>query len=777
MAPVFSRVAVIGAGVMGSGIAAHVANAGVPVLLLDVVPDGASDPNALAAGAISRLREASPSPFVTRDTAAKVTAGHLPGDAHQLASCDWIIEAVVEDVGVKRALYAQLDTWARPDAVITSNTSTIPLAHLLEGSSPAFRRRFAITHFFNPPRWMRLLELVTGPETAPEVASALEHFGDRHLGKGVVRAKDTPGFIANRIGTFWMEVAVQEALALGMSVEDADAVCGKPMGVPATGIFGLLDLVGLDLMPHIAASFARTLPADDRYRRVQRDVPLVQQLIADGYTGRKGKGGFYRVRREADGRKVTEVVDLATGVVRPKVATALRSARARHVTELVNGTDTGAEYARRVLAQVLAYAFETAGEIADDFASVDTAMRLGFNWQQGPFELADALGVARVADWVAARGEPVPPRLAQTVAAGGCYRVQDGRREQQGADGAWHGVQRPGGVTTLADVQRAAKPLEKNGSAALWDLGDRVLGVEFRSKMNALDGDTMAMLHRAVARAGRGDGPFRAIVLHNEGKHFSVGANLGLLLYGINLAAWRDIEKLIIAGQQAYLALRYAPVPVVGAAHGMALGGGCEVLLHCDAVAAHLETSMGLVESGAGLVPGWGGCTQMLLRHVTAGDPADPMPAVLRTMEQIAKATTAPNAVEAQRAGFLRPHDVVVMNEARLLGDAKHLALSLSEGYRPPPPPVLRLPGAAILPVIEAGVQAMVAAGQATAHDAVVAGALARVLTGGDTTPDRVLREADLHALERDAFLRLVREPRSRERIEHLLATGAPLRN
>jgi 3-hydroxyacyl-CoA dehydrogenase len=777
MAPAISRVAVIGAGVMGSGIAAHLANAGVPVLLLDVVPDGASDPNALAAGALSRLREAKPSPFVTRDTAARVTPGHLPGSSAQLAECDWIIEAVVEDVAVKRALYAQLETWARADAIISSNTSTIPLADLVQGVSAGFRRRFAITHFFNPPRWMRLLELVAGPDTAPEVVEALESFGDVRLGKGVVRCHDTPGFIANRIGTFWMDVAVQEALALGLTVEDADAICGKPMGIPSTGIFGLLDLVGLDLMPHIAASFARTLPAADRYRRVQREIPLVRQLIDGGFTGRKGKGGFYRVSKDANGKKVTAVVDLTTGTVRASVPTTLRSARARSLGELVSGTDAGAEYARRVLGQTLAYAFETADAIADDFASVDTAMRLGFNWNAGPFEMADALGVAHVAAMITARGEVVPPRLAAAVAAGSCYRVHNGQRQQWGRDGSWQPVRRPGGVTTLADVQRAAKPLEKNGSAALWDLGNQVLGVEFRSKMNALDGDTMAMLHRAVARAGRGDGAFRAIVLHNEGRHFSVGANLGLLLYAINLAAWRDIEKLMVAGQQAYLALRYAPVPVVGAAQGMALGGGCEALLHCDAVAAHLEASMGLVESGAGLVPGWGGCTRMLLRHVAAGDPSDPMPAVLRTMEQIGKATTAPNAAEAKRAGFLAEHDVIVMNDARLLEDAKRLALSLATGYQPPARPVVRLPGAAIVPVIEAGVQAMVDAGQATAHDAVVAGALARVLTGGDTTPDRVLREADLLALEREAFLRLVREPRSRERIEHLLATGAPLRN
>nr|MCU0623190.1 enoyl-CoA hydratase/isomerase family protein [Gemmatimonadaceae bacterium] len=367
--------------------------------------------------------------------------------------------------------------------------------------------------------------------------------------------------------------------------------------------------------------------------------------------------------------------------------------------------------------------------------------------------------------------------LEGAVRAGRCHRVVEGRREQLGRDGAWQPVTRAGGIMTLGDRALAARPLEKNGSAALWDLGDGVLGVEFTGKMNALDGEVMTMLHRAVARAGRGDGAFRAIVIHNEGRHFSVGANLGLLLYAINLAAWRDVEKLITAGQAAYAALRYAPVPVVGAVQGMALGGGCEVLLHCDAVVAHLEASMGLVETGVGLVPGWGGCTRMLLRHAASGDPADPMPAVIRTMEQIGKAETAANAADARDKGFLTARDVIVMNPDRLLDEAKRTALAMVDGYQPPRRPVLRLPGALVLPVIEAGVQGMVAAGQATAYDAVVATALARVLTGGDTSPERVVREADLLTLEREAFLTLVREPRTRERIEHMLATGQPLRN
>ncbi|MDX2182450.1 MAG: 3-hydroxyacyl-CoA dehydrogenase NAD-binding domain-containing protein [Gemmatimonadaceae bacterium] len=772
-----SRAAVLGAGVMGSGIAAHLANAGIPVRLLDIASSGDGPRDARARDAITRLLAASPSPFLTREAAALVSPGTLEDDLAQLADCDWIIEAVLEDLPTKQALYERLEAVRHDQAIITSNTSTIPLAQLVAGRSPAFAAHFAVTHFFNPPRWMSLLELVGGPATRPAVLDALQAFGDLRLGKRVVRCHDTPGFIANRIGTFTLQIALQDAIALGLRVEDADAICGKPMGLPKTGVFGLLDLVGLDLMPRVTASLLANLPPHDRYRRLVHETPIVATLVAAGFTGRKGGGGFYRITKRADGSKQTQVVDLASGALRDAGPPTLASARARHLRDLLAATDVGGELARRVLTQLWAYAFEVGPEIADDFASVDRAMRDGFGWTAGPFEMADALGLRAVVTLLEQRGEAIPPRLAAAVAAGGCYRVAGGALEQSDATGGWHAVRRPEGVETLADVTRRARPLEKNGSAALWDLGDRVLGVEFKAKMNALDGDVMQLLHRAIARAGQGDGAFGAIVLHNDGAHFSVGANLGVLLYAINLAAWRDAEKLIIAGQEAYAALRAAPVPVIGVHHGMALGGGCEALLHCDAVVAHVEATMGLVETGVGLIPGWGGCTRMLLRAIAAGDANDPMAAIVRTMELIGKAKTSKNAVDAKRLGLLMPHDVIVMHPDRLLDEAKRVAREMAPTYVPPTPARVRLPGTALVPVIEAGVQGLVAAGEATAYDAVVAGALARVLTGGEATLERTVRERDLLALEREAFLRLMREPKTRERVEHMLATGTPLRN
>ncbi len=779
MALEISRAAVLGAGVMGSGIAAHLANAGIPVLLLDVVPAGATDRNALAAGAVARMQAAEPSPFFTKDVAARVTVGNLEDDLAKLADCDWIVEAVLEDLDVKQALYARVDAVRRAGSIVSSNTSTIPLAQLVAKAAPAFRRDFCITHFFNPPRWMRLLEVVAGPDTRPEVIEAVRQVGDVALGKSVVACHDTPGFIANRIGTFWMQAAVQEALDLGLTVEQADAICGRPMGIPKTGIFGLMDLVGIDLMPHVGASLLANVPEGDRYRAYYRDLDLIRTLIAQGLTGRKGKGGFYRVTK-ADGKKVTEVLDLATATYRAPQEVTLASVKAARggLGALVSHPDLGGRYAWRVLSQTLAYACEVAAQIADTIPDIDEAMRTGFNWERGPFEMLDALGAKAVADRLAAEGAAVPPLLAQAAAAGGAYRIADGRRQALGFDGAWHDVVRAPGVLALVDVKRAAKPVARNGSCSLWDLGDGVLCAEFTTKMNALDPDVMAMLRTAIATITGSNGRWGALVLANEGANFSVGANLGLLLYGVNLAAWGDMDRLITDGQQTYAALQRAPFPVVGAHHGLALGGGCEALLHCDAIVAHAEASMGLVEAGVGLLPGWGGCKELLARQLAAlGADGDPMAAIARTMECIGKARTARNAFEARALGFLRPSDVIVMNRDRLLAEAKATALRLRDGYAPPAKRTWHLPGAEAKAAVDAVVGAMVEAGQASAHDAVVSGAIATVLTGGDTTMARRLSDDDLFALERAAFLRLAKEPKTWRRIEAMLATGTPLRN
>ncbi|MDB6083568.1 MAG: putative 3-hydroxyacyl-CoA dehydrogenase [Gammaproteobacteria bacterium] len=769
------KATVIGAGVMGAGIAAQFANAGVPVLLLDIVPDGAANRNALAEGAIAKMLKTEPAPFMSSRAAKLVTAGNIEDHLAQVAQSDWIVEAVVERLDVKQALYRKLDAVRRPGTAVSSNTSTIPLALLTEGLSDAFSRDFLITHFFNPPRYMRLLEIVTGPNTDPQVAEAVGHFADLMLGKSVVRCKDSPGFIANRLGVYWLQLGVLEAIELGLTVEDADAVIGKPMGIPKTGVFGLIDLVGLDLMPHINASLAKSLPPSDAFHAANRELPLIRKMIADGNIGRKGKGGFYRLNR-AGGAKIKEAIDLATGEYRserkrdvPELAGASKNLRA-----LLSDPGKIGQYAWRVLSNTLAYAASLVPEASDDIDAIDEAMRLGYNWQWGPFELIDKLGADWLGDKLEREGLPVPA-LLRAARGKTFYRLQDGRRQYLGTDGAYHDLQRPAGVLMLEDVKRVSKPVLKNGSAAVWDIGDGVLCFEFTSKSNSLDDQIIALLGKTIPLVQTN---YKALVIYNEGRNFSVGANLGLAIFAANIAAWGEIEKLIAAGQQTYKALKYAPFPVVSAPSGMALGGGCEIVLHSDAVQAHAETYIGLVECGVGVVPGWGGCKEMLSRWTASGLlPKGPMPAPTKVFETVSTATVSKSAAQAKELLFLRADDGITMNRYRLLADAKALALKLAADYVPPKPVELKLPGASGKVAFTMAAEGFRRRGVATDHDMVVAEALAGVLSGGPADVIDVVNEDQLLTLERAAFMRLMKTPGTLARIEHLLVTGKPLRN
>ncbi len=773
-----ARIGVVGAGVMGGGIAAHAANAGAEVLLLDRVAAGAADRNAIAAGALQALAKADPAPFMTKAAARRIRPGNIEDDLESLAGCDWIIEAVVEDLAVKRDLYAALETVLRPGMAVSSNTSTIPLARLTEGRGADFRRAFLITHFFNPPRYMRLLELVAGPETDPEIVARVARFADLRLGKGVVVCRDTPGFIANRIGAMWMEAAVQAALAEGLTVEEADAIAGRPMGVPKTGVFGLLDLVGIDLMPKVAASLLESLPADDPYRRVRRPVPLLDRMIAEGLTGRKGKGGFYRLARDPSGGRSKQRIDLTTGTYaaaeRPRIP-AVEAARSGGLPALLADPGPHGRFAATMLGETLAYAAALVPEIAPDIASVDRAMRLGYGWEKGPFELIDAVGPGWLAAWLNGRGRIVPPLLARAVEQGGFYRVVEGRLEQLAPDGLWIPVARPEGVIELADVKRAGPPLLANRSAALWDLGDGITCLEFTTKRNTLDEGVLEMIERGLALTARAH---RAMVIYNDGPDFTLGANLGLALFAANVAAWDEIEMLVAAGHRVYAALARAPVPVVVAPAGLTLGGGCEMLLHAPAVQAHAETYCGLVEAGVGLVPAWGGCLRMLQR-ARLHPPHGPVAPVLRVFETIALAKVARSAFEARTLSFLRPEDGITMNRDRLLADAKARALAMAEaGWTPPEPPdPLHLPGEAGRLAIGLGVEALRRQGRVTPHDEVVAEALARLLSGDGCDVLDAVDEAAMHGLERRHFMALIRTEATLARIAHTLDTGKPLRN
>ncbi|MDB6108091.1 MAG: putative 3-hydroxyacyl-CoA dehydrogenase [Gammaproteobacteria bacterium] len=770
------KAAVIGAGVMGAGIAAQFANAGVPVLLLDIVPAGAANRNVLAEGAISNMLKTDPAPFMSARAAKWVTAGNVEDHLAQIADCDWIIEAVTERLDVKQPLYRKIDALRRPGCAVSSNTPTIPLRLLTQGLSDGFTRDFLITHFFNPPRYMRLVEIVTGADTDLQLAQTVCHFADHVLGKSIVRCKDSPGFIANRLGTYWLQVGVAEAIDAGLTIEAADAVIGKPMGIPPTGVFGLIDLVGLDLMPHINASLTAALASGDAFHAANRDLPLIQQMIAQGLTGRKGKGGFYRLNR-ANGGKAKEAIDLATGVYRPE--------RKPELTELHGGSndlrallssDTKVgRYAWRVLGQTLAYASSLVPEAADNINAIDAAMRLGYNWRWGPFELIDRLGASWFAGKLEQHGLPVPVLLA-AARDESFYRLLDGRRQFLGTDGAYHDIERPEGVLMLEDIKRLATPVLENTSAAVWDIGDGVLCFEFNSKSNALDDQIMALLGKTIALV---QSKYKALVIYNEGRDFSVGANLELALFAANMAAWSEIEKLIAAGQQTYGALKYAPFPVVSAPAGRALGGGCEILLHSDAVQAHAETYMGLVECGVGLVPGWGGCKEMVFRWAGSNSlPRGPMPAPAKVFELVSTATTSKSAAHAKELLFLRPDDGITMNRDRLLADAKARALKLADNYEPPKPPLgFRPPGAAGKLAFAMAVEDFHRRGIATDHDVVVADALAVVLSGGPANLVDTVSEDQMLALERTAFMRLISSAGTLARIEHLLATGKPLRN
>lgn len=771
------RVAVIGAGVMGSGIAAQVANAGVPVLLLDIVPPEGPR-NALAQGAIERMLKADPAPFMTKKAAALVTPGNLEDDLAALADVDWIIEAVVEKPEVKRALFSKLDGVRKAGSVVSSNTSTIPLARLVDGQSETFAQDFLITHFFNPPRYMRLLEIVSGPTTRLEALAAVQAFGDVRLGKGVVLCKDSPGFIANRIGMYWIQMALNEALQRGLSVEEVDAVMGRPLGFPKTGIFGLMDLVGLDLMPYLAGSLKANLPPEDPFCQAYVLPPVVAEMIANGYTGRKGKGGFYRVNKSAGG-KIKEAVNLQTGAYAPVQSPTLASAEAGKkggIRGVLTHPDKGGQYARAVMLRTLAYAASLVPDVADSVADVDTAMTLGFNWGSGPFAMMDALGTDILIAELEKEGIAVPPLLAQAKGRR-FYRVEGKAFQHLTPAGTYAPVVRPEGVLLLADIKRVSQPVAKNASASLWDIGDGVLCLEFHSKMNAIDLDIFALERKAISLIGDGKGVWKALVVHNEADNFSVGANLGMAMFLINTALWSQVEQFVQEGQETYKALKFAPFPVVAAPSGLALGGGCEILLHADHVQAHAETYCGLVEVGVGLIPGWGGCKEMLLRCFERPKGGGPLPPVAAAFETIGTAKTAKSAFEAKEIGYFRKSDGLTMNRDRLLYDAKMKALELAKNYHPPEPKTLRLAGPTIKAALSLAVEGLVQQGKATPHDVVVSGHLADVLSGYDSDITAERTEDDMLLYERKAFVQLVRTPGTIARIEYMLANGKPLRN
>ncbi|MDX2222998.1 MAG: 3-hydroxyacyl-CoA dehydrogenase NAD-binding domain-containing protein [Rhodospirillaceae bacterium] len=773
------KAAVIGAGVMGAGIAAHLTNAGVPVVLLDIVPKDATNRNVIAETAIKKLEKSDPAAFMSKRNARLITPGNTEDHLDLLKDCDWIVEAVIERLDIKQALYKRIDQHRKKGSIVSSNTSTIPLKELVGGLPDAFAADFMITHFFNPPRYMRLLEIVASEKTRKDAVETIRAFGDVGLGKGVIVCKDTPGFVANRIGTYWMQCGVTEAIKLGLTVEEADAIGGRPFGIPKTGFFGLMDLVGIDLMPHVANSMQSRLAKDDDYQRIHGEPPVITKMLKNGWIGRKGPSGFYRLTKK-DGERLKESIDLKTAEYRPSAKASLESMDASKkggLKALVEHPDKGGQFAWAMARQALTYTASLVPEIADTIVDVDEAMKDGYAWSMGPFEMIDSMGAAWFAAKLTAAKIAVPPLLKLAADKGGFYRVEGGKLQFLTTQGGYADVPRPAGVLKLSDIKRAAKPVLKNPSAKVWDIGDGVLCFEFTSKMNALDPLIMALYKDAI-KLIKGNAGYKALVIHNEGPNFSVGANLGLLLFAANIAVWGEIESQIEDGQKTYMALKQAPFPVVAAPLGMALGGGCEILLHADAIQAHAETYTGLVEVGVGVIPGWGGCKEMLLRlKADKKMPGGPMPAVAKAFEYIGTAQVAKSAFEAREMGILRKSDGITMNRDRVLADAKAKALQLAKDYQPPKDQIIALPGPTGVSALKLALSTFVNQGKATPHDQVVSLALAKVLTGGKTDHTETVTEKDLLKLERQAFMELAKTTGTLARMEHMLATGKPLRN
>ncbi|MBK11889.1 MAG: 3-hydroxyacyl-CoA dehydrogenase [Euryarchaeota archaeon] len=779
MTGMIDKVAVIGSGVMGAGIAAHCANAGCEVLLLDIVREESEDRSEVARNAIKMMHKANPEMLMHKRNAKRITPGNIEDDLHLLKDCDWVVEVIIENLDIKRNLYSKLSDCIGPNTILSSNTSTIPRSELVSELPEDISSRFLITHFFNPPRYLPLLEVVTSPEVNDDVVSRFCDFADRRLGKRVTMCNDRPGFIGNRLGVYFVQRAIKATLEHGLSVEQADAMLGRPIGLPKTGVFALMDLIGIDLIPKVGESLQSRLDQEDPFHKISGPgEDIIMSMIEEGNTGRKGKGGFYRLNRD-NGKKVKEARDLSSGEYRKaNRRAAFPSAKMgkRGLSALMDCDDDGARFVTDVLLDTLAYAAFIVPDVSDDIYSIDGAMKVGYNWKRGPFEMMDSIGVPSMVRRLQETGREVPKFLSQAQEKGSFYSIEDGEIMRLCSSGEMVVVERPEETLNVADLKRRGKPLKRNGSASIWDMGDEVLLVEYHTKMNAMDPMNIEMLVNAVDIA-ESDG-FKGIVIGNDASNFCAGANLGLALFAANLGAWKDLEDFITLGQETYQTLKYCDVPVVAASAGLCLGGGAEVLMHCDAVQAHAESYIGLVEVGVGVVPAWGGCKELLGRLVEYGLVTNgPMGAAMKAFETIGTAQVAKSAEQASSLGFLAPSDQITMNRDRLLADAKRKVLELHEDYTPPEPRTYALPGPTGMAALSLALNDLSLSGQATPHDVVVATKLAKILTGGDSDITETLEEDDILSMEKDTFADLLKNLDTLDRVQHMLETGKPLRN
>ena len=761
------KAAVIGAGTMGLGIAGQLANTGIDVLLLDIPADG-DRRNAHGERAVERLLDESQPGFTHKDKLAHVTIGNVEDDMEKLADCDWIAEAIVERLELKKALYKKIDAVRKPGSIVSSNTSTIPISLLVEDMPLEFREEFAITHFFNPVRFMRLLELVRGADTKAEVIDCLETFNEARMGKGIVVCNDTPGFLGNRVGVFAIQTALHLAFEMGLSPEEADAIFGRPMGIPKTGVFGLYDLIGIDLMGDVAKSLVSILPEGDVFHEVSAEIPVMVKMIAEGHLGNKGrKGGFYRISDPTDSNS-KQTLDFDAFEYRDFHA----EKPAEDFTKLLATDDKYGQYAWQILSRTLCYAAGLVPDVNESLVSVDDAMKLGYNWLQGPMEMIDAMGVDTFIARLDAEGRDVPA-FVRAAAGRSFYRVSDGRLQYLLADGSYADLKRADGVTRFSEIRRTISPLMSNAVASYYELANQVGLVEWHSKANTLDGQSMTLLEKAVAHASEN---LRGLIIHNDAQHFSCGVNLEGVLGFIRNADWDGLDNFLRHFQQTVMAMRYSPIPVVAAPSGLSLGGGFEVVLHADKVVFHANSVTGLVESLVGVVPGGGGVKEMLYRwSEKEGDVAK---GAWQAFMNVGYGKTARSPLEAETLAMFRDgHDSYLMNRDRLLDTAIHEVLAMAADYSSVARQPLAMPGRDVWQEMKVWLDEAQAKGHLTPHDITTGGQIAMIVTGGDVDAGTVMSETDICALERKAFLTLAKTSETKARVEHMLNHGSLLRN
>jgi 3-hydroxyacyl-CoA dehydrogenase len=792
------EVTVLGAGVMGAAIAAHLGNAGLRVRLLDIVPKDAPPPGGdrkarskIAIAGLEGAKKAKPAAFFAPRFETLVTAGNLEDDLEEAAAkSDVIIEAVIENLAIKQQLYARLDGYGGR-AIITSNTSGLRIADLMQGRSADFRSRFCITHFFNPPRYLKLVEIVAGADTSPETLARAEALCGGLLGKGLVRAKDTPNFIANRIGTFALMRTLDEAVKQGYTVEEVDAVFGPATGRPKSAVFRTADVVGLDTLVHVTRNCADALPNDER-REVFVPPPILTTLVEKKWLGAKTKQGFYK--KVGNDILQLDLKTLEYGPLKKPRFDSIGATRGvddvdEKMRRMVAGSDRASALARTVLYETLIYSANRLGEIADHVVDIDRALRWGFGWERGPFETWDALGVKATAAKMEAAGYTVPGWVKEQISAQGegmrFYRsdvgtgAAQGKRAELGMRGGFTPIAENPRQISLDAVRAAGGEVERNGSASILDLGDGVFCLEYHGKMNAIDPDTVAMTMSAVDRAER-DGV--ALVIGNDAPDaFCAGANLFGLMVALGQGNMQVIDGMVVAFQNACARTKYASVPVVGAPFGLTLGGGAEIVMGCQTVRAAAELYLGCVEVGVGLIPAGGGCMEMAARASAraSDDPQFDLLALVRTpFLNLATARVSTSAEEARDLAYLRQGDSVSMARETLIADAKQLALGIARaGYRPPPPRLIRVIGESGAATLRTALHNLQGVHQISEHDAKVSGHLARILSGGAVPAGAAVSEQHLLDLEREAFLSLCGEPKTRERIQYMLAKSKPLRN